>query len=711
MQCKLALCGVVRPGLGIQLNVEKANHVFFSWRRRIHIHGLFRICESLSILLFLTTFFTISANGQISDSLYEGLPRELRPARKQKNTIQEKQTILSFTEFNGYEHYTPELLSIGHSLVQQAKSLKNDLVLRDVLYAVAHCFQHIDTDASIFYFKMLLPIAERYNNNYHSWLLTAYLSLGGLYFYKEKYDSSVIALNEGLKWADKRQDSGEIAGAYNIYSIIYARFKMYDSSIKYSKKVMELYTKEEINTKSYIQNLLNLASHEIGAYEASRKNYYRDTALSIVNRVMDLKSEQALWYQACYYFLGYIDYLEGHYTSAIEKFNLSMSPAYNDSSAFMNNYAYTVPFYKAISLLKIGQYQEGSTQLKAILSGGKPIVRHQQLAYQALSDGAEAIGDFKTALLYFKRSRQYADSLNLLGLQGKVFETQIKYSVAKKEITIANLQQKNQHQRNSRNMILLTATLLFLLLFFLFVLWYQRNKRQQYLRVAERNRLSQELNSLEQEIKIQELQQEQEKNEIVMSQRRQISQNMHDEISNSIAAFRYLVGDLKKNARHDETKIILREIEDELQAIYLQSREFSHRLFNEKLLQGYKVTDLLTSLALRFSGEEKLQIRVEADQQKIEKILNPNQHNELYYVIKEAVVNSMKHAMATIILIRISIENSSLEFEVSDDGMFHKASGGGMGISSMQQRIQSLRGELKVISSGKGTIVSGSFPL
>lgn len=88
---------------------------------------------------------------------------------------------------------------------------------------------------------------------------------------------------------------------------------------------------------------------------------------------------------------------------------------------------------------------------------------------------------------------------------------------------------------------------------------------------------------------------------------------------------------------------------------------------------------------------------------------------ELYRIAQEALNNTLKHANASSVTVRLAVTPSAMNpdgrhlvFEVSDDGCGFDpqavADKGGLGLTSIRERVEDLGGELNVVSSpGEGT--------
>jgi signal transduction histidine kinase len=81
----------------------------------------------------------------------------------------------------------------------------------------------------------------------------------------------------------------------------------------------------------------------------------------------------------------------------------------------------------------------------------------------------------------------------------------------------------------------------------------------------------------------------------------------------------------------------------------------------------------------------------------------------LYRIALEALNNALKHANACAVTVRLCADNGGVELEISDDGDgFDPAtvSGGGLGLSTMRERVEQLGGVLTISSTvEEGTTV------
>jgi signal transduction histidine kinase len=84
----------------------------------------------------------------------------------------------------------------------------------------------------------------------------------------------------------------------------------------------------------------------------------------------------------------------------------------------------------------------------------------------------------------------------------------------------------------------------------------------------------------------------------------------------------------------------------------------------------------------------------------------------VYYIVAEAVTNAIKHADASVVQIRLHLEDEGIRLWVEDDGVGGAAVGGGSGLIGLKDRVEALGGVIEVESpSGKGTSLHVRIPI
>lgn len=239
----------------------------------------------------------------------------------------------------------------------------------------------------------------------------------------------------------------------------------------------------------------------------------------------------------------------------------------------------------------------------------------------------------------------------------------------------------------------------------------EKNKEELTLLMEERERRKEkELREklFEQEVKLQAGYQY-----AVLSQRKKISTDMHDDLSGSLSALRFYVEDMKKRSAEPEMKKTLSDISEEVNTIYKNARQYMHNLNAGTQAKKYDLVTFLTDISRKFTGNNLFKIDLDIEKEQLYAALSAEQNDQLYHVAKEIISNILKHAFASEMLIEIKFTNDTCKFLFKDNGKGFNESeiDHGLGLHSIRTRIADLGGSITIDSKEKGTIVKGEFPL
>lgn len=194
-----------------------------------------------------------------------------------------------------------------------------------------------------------------------------------------------------------------------------------------------------------------------------------------------------------------------------------------------------------------------------------------------------------------------------------------------------------------------------------------------------------------------------------------MARDLHDGVGQSLAALKLQLGMIanKVKAEYPDANLS-RQVEGTVHLTAQTIEEIRGVLFNLKpmLLQ-----------------EKGLSAAIEAMLQNLNKMTGiKTEYNELaampdwdetavlnlYRVIQECVTNIIKHAMATELWIHFTrLQKNLYQFQVSDNGIGFKMEEvqAGLGVNSIQERLQMLGGKLRVITAeGEGTTLIMEVP-
>jgi signal transduction histidine kinase len=191
--------------------------------------------------------------------------------------------------------------------------------------------------------------------------------------------------------------------------------------------------------------------------------------------------------------------------------------------------------------------------------------------------------------------------------------------------------------------------------------------------------------------------------------RQTASEDFHDEVGNSLTRIQVLTDVLnaKLGNGHDEEKRIIHMIKDNVSGLYQGTRDILWALNPEsdlikeigQRLQSLGI-DVFQDTGICFSYENLL-----TDSENIK--LPGNYNRNIMMIFKEAMSNSLKHAQATKVKLKIQkAENQEILIELADNGigfnpLYIKK---GHGFQNMQKRANRIKSTLNPISiPGEGT--------
>ncbi len=277
-----------------------------------------------------------------------------------------------------------------------------------------------------------------------------------------------------------------------------------------------------------------------------------------------------------------------------------------------------------------------------------------------------------------------ADSIKILANKQALMEyseeLKTKYELKEKEVKLLKQEQELEKSRN-RTIILLSA-LIVVGIVGGFLFWFFRNK--QHTTILETKLASQN------------------------KERQRISREMHDDLGGNLTSLIYSAHILKSQQPDNQqiAKIanIADDISETINEIVWSLNAHQNKLSNWVFYTKGRLSELLENSDLDFKFEipENLPERTLSDEQK----------RNLYLVVKEAVNNTIKHAKATTVSIKMNFEQG-IAIQIQDNGIGFNDStktktGSGNGLSNMKSRMEEIDGKISW-KNQDGTLVEISL--
>ena len=200
-------------------------------------------------------------------------------------------------------------------------------------------------------------------------------------------------------------------------------------------------------------------------------------------------------------------------------------------------------------------------------------------------------------------------------------------------------------------------------------------------------------------------------------ERKRISMDLHDDLGQSLLVLRMqLNAMLRKSPSEPAISQGLGESAGYLRKIIDKVRNLSHAL-SPATLGKLNLTEAVHSLLEEFQTYSD--IRTEADLDEVGPSLSKEARIGIYRILQEFLTNVQKHAQASKVKVAIkavddrvavSMEDNGIGFDLDEvRGTIHKP--GGLGLLSMEGRVQMLGGHLALISQkGQGTRLHFEIP-
>ena len=199
-------------------------------------------------------------------------------------------------------------------------------------------------------------------------------------------------------------------------------------------------------------------------------------------------------------------------------------------------------------------------------------------------------------------------------------------------------------------------------------------------------------------------------------ERRQLAEELHDQIGQLLAISKMKMGALKKKAATAGLEKPLEEVRGYLDQAIKSTRSLTHELAPPLVHLGLE--GALEWLAEQLQAHYGLTVTLEKDDRP--QPLGLETSTMLFRAVRELLMNVVKHAQAHQARVAILRPDGEVHIEVQDDGIGMKSDRidprlgevGKFGLFSIMERLQSVGGQLKIDSQpGQGTTVTIIMPL
>ena len=338
----------------------------------------------------------------------------------------------------------------------------------------------------------------------------------------------------------------------------------------------------------------------------------------------------------------------------------------------------------ADNLVKVGRLQEAEKYYKDAVELANKL--HLGIFYSialSYSNLLQKQGKYEAALAMYQRSVTARDTIINLENEKKIKAIELKSQSEHYETKVQGLSVNLENQR----VLLLTTFSFLLLLGIIGFLFFRQNKLQQKTQLVVN------------QLKIQEL-------------RNSIAADLHDEIGSTLTNIEML-GVIGQQMKTDEkVQSFFRKISNEAKV----TNDAIHNIVWSVNPENDKLDNILSKIqqtAIETLESQNIKLHLENTRINENIVLVPEKRRDLLLVFKEILTNILKHADASEVNIRLSIQKNILHFEIKDNGKGFSeeiTKSHGNGICNIHQRIAKWQGKT-LIESKNGVNILIELPI
>lgn len=623
----------------------------------------------LFVLSLLLVCFPVSAND---DALLDSLRLNLETAEgKTGNALAE-----AYSDLGDYYMYKqPD--SAYYYFQKGIDHLHNhtDFCYSGLLSNMATYYYSIgDIDKALSSYLFALQEAVRLGHDEISTLVSS--SLGVIYRRKEMPDSALYYYNRALEFAEHQNDFATIANLYTNIAVLYSATSRLSEAIPYAEKAVGF----SLKGNDPVQTVYSYSVY--GSLLIKNKEWEKASQIlrSGVAESKKMQSSQ-LVVKCITPLLSVFDCL-----GQADSVKYCMDIAEKELPELSPNAIEVLGFYEVKGELfnRYGQYRESLEVLKKIENlRGKNLHTPLDLLYFRFASNYYGLKDFTSAYVYMKKAYLAKDSLFAGEVQKQLSDMTVKYQTKEKELEIAQLKQiqTEQHALMVKRIFYLVFFLLVLIAAFLVLLYKKKAlEKETDLRLAR-----QYIDGLE-------------------SERKRLAKELHDGVCNDLLGIQYYM---------QTSDAIGKEAQQKLFPMIEQTRTdvrfISHELM-PPALQYANLNVMLEDYVERLGNVHQL-IHFHyfsLPEQANWELVSSQKAYELYRIVQEVLGNSLSHSKATEIEIILSMiaEERKIVLTVSDNGKgasVSLASGNGIGLRTVEDRVKCIDGVYSLTSDAKGT--------
>ncbi len=583
--------------------------------------------------------------------------------------------------------------AINHLNIKLAKRVKDTLAIGIANHnlGILESFKN-QNDSAYFYYTNAIKNYEKVGEVWRKIEVMANLSL--IQYIERDYFGSEELCIKALRLLEehttKKSDRSLFWMFYNRLGIISLDLGLYEKSLEYHNKAIEISRKLKVGERDYYTSIHNKAF-------VLRKQGHYDEALKLYNEILkqkDLFVDDPSFYPLILDNIAFTKF-EAKNTDydAIEKIFME---AYRISDSLedpVTKLAVTIDlskFYKYQGKLDQAlHYAETSYDLAKSISS-MDIFLESMILLSELNRGDKGKE-------YLMEHIRMSDSL-------LAHERGIRNRFARVQFETDQIELENERIAFAKTWWTISFIVLLVTSVLLYIIITQRNRNKELKFKRDQQEVNEEVYNLM-------LSQQDKVDGARAEEKRRISQDLHDGVLGRLFGIRLSLDSFNQNEGKEAVNVRSKYI-SELKIIESDIRQISHDL-NTDFMEGSGFIDILAELIENQTIAYQLEYDFDySDDIDWELVANKTKIN-IYRMIQEALQNIFKHAKAKTVKISFQRNKSVICFSITDDGIGFdpNKSKKGIGLKNINSRVNELNGTVKFLSEvDRGTAIKVNIP-
>lgn len=195
-------------------------------------------------------------------------------------------------------------------------------------------------------------------------------------------------------------------------------------------------------------------------------------------------------------------------------------------------------------------------------------------------------------------------------------------------------------------------------------------------------------------------------------EREKFAKNLHDDLGPLLSSIRMYLNSFMETDKQDKQKYIIRQINDILKESIQTTKQISNDL-SPHVLANYGLVSAVETFIDRLTQH----LKIHFDHNLKDYRFNSSIEITFYRIVKELINNTIKHASAENIYIRLYVDENLMYLDYEDDGIgfdkniMDQVEKRGMGLFNLISRIKSLNGKFHLGEAEKGAHIKIEVPL